>query len=91
MFDLTDVRFVKRITVGNDDPQRMRTQEELDAAANLLNQCLSGTPRGRIIGVERNFALLQLGEHQVVLQWIAYQVGFERKPAWIDDGPGSMR
>jgi len=85
MFDLTEVRYVKRILVGNDNPQRMRTPEEVDAAVALLNQCLSGTPKGYIIGIEKNFAVLNIGEHQVVLQWMAYQVGFTRKPVWLDD------
>lgn len=85
MFDLTEVRFVKRITVGNDDPGRMRTPEEIEAAADLLNKCLTGAPRGSIIAVEKSFAVLQMGEHQVVLQWIVYHLGFQRRPVWLDD------
>ena len=85
MLDLTEVRFVKRITVGNDNPERMRTHEEIEAAVALLNRCLSGTPKGSIMALEKNFAILQIAEHQVVLQWIVYQVGFPRKPAWIDE------
>jgi len=85
MLDLTEVRFVKRITVGNDNPERMRTPEEIEAAVALLNRCLSGTPKGSIMALEKNFAILQIAEHQVVLQWIVYQVGFPRKPAWIDE------
>jgi hypothetical protein len=85
MVDLTEVRFVKRITVGNDDPNRMRTQEEIEQAAELLNKCLNSTPRGSIIAVEKSFLVLQLGEHQAVLQWIIYHIGFPRKPLWLDD------
>ncbi len=85
MFDLTEVKFVKRITVGNDDPGRVRTREEIEAAATLLNKCLTGTPKGAIIAVEKSFAVLQMGEHQVVLQWIVYHVGFQRKPIWLDE------
>jgi hypothetical protein len=85
MFDLSEAKYVKRITVGNDDPNRMRTQEEIEAAAALLNKCLNSTPRGHIIAVEKSFVVLQLGEHQAVLQWIVYHVGFERKPFWLED------
>lgn len=85
MFDLSEVKYVKRITVGNDNPERMRTQEELDAAADLLNRCLNSPPKGHIIAVEKNFVVLQLGEHQAVLQWIVYHIGFQRKPIWLED------
>jgi hypothetical protein len=85
MFDLTEVRYVKRITVGTDNPARMRTPEEIEAAAALLNRCLTDSPKGSIIAVEKSFAVLQMGEHQVVLQWIVYHVGFSRKPFWIED------
>lgn len=85
MLDLTEVRYVKRITVGSDNPGRMRTPEEIEAAAELLNKCLTGVPKGSIIATEKSFAVLQMGEHQVVLQWIVYHVGFPRKPIWLDD------
>lgn len=85
MFDLTDVKFVKRITVGNDNPSRMRTPEEVEEATALLNKCLTGAPKGSIIGIEKNFAVLQMGEHQVVLQWLVYHVGFPRKPIWLEN------
>ncbi len=85
MFDLTEVRFIKRITVGNDNPGRMRTSEEIEAAVALLNKCLTGVPKGSIIATEKSFAILQMGEHQVVLQWIVYHVAFPRKPVWLDE------
>jgi hypothetical protein len=84
MFDLTDVRYVKRIIVGNDNPEHMRPEAEIQQAADLLNRCLSDTPRGTIIGIEKNFMLLNIGEHQVVLQSVVYHVGFPRKPYWLE-------
>lgn len=84
MFDLTDVAFVKRVTVGSRDPESLRTEDEVTAAADLLNRCLSEIPKGKILGIEKSFTLLNIGEHQVVLQWITYHVGFPRRPAWID-------
>lgn len=85
MFDLSDVRFVKRIVVGSDNAARIRTKEEVDQALAQLNQCLTGTPAGKIVGIEKSFTLVQVGEHQVVLQWLAYHVGFARKPVWLAD------
>ena len=84
MFDLADVRFVKRIVVGSDNPERMKTEDEISQAVTLLNRCLTDSPKGTIIGTEKNFALLNVGEHQVVLQYVVYHVGFPRKPYWIE-------
>jgi uncharacterized protein YbaA (DUF1428 family) len=63
----------------------MRTPEEVEAAVAMLNKCLNDSPKGSIISVEKSFAVLQMGEHQVVLQWIVYHVGFTRKPFWLED------
>lgn len=84
MFDLTGVNFVKRITVGSRDAEALRSENEVNEAVALLNRCLTELPRGRILGIERSFSLLAIGEHQVVLQWMTYHVGFERKPAGLD-------
>jgi len=85
MFDLTDVSYVKRIVVGNNDPERMRSEEEIQTAAELLNRCLNDTPKGRIIGIEKTFSILNIGEHQVVLQSLIYHIGFPRKPYWLTE------
>ena len=84
MFDLTDVGYVKRIVVGRDDPERVHSEEEVQQAADLLNRCLSETPKGKIIGLEKNFSILNIGEHQVVLQFMVYHIGFPRKPFWLE-------
>lgn len=84
-FQLSNVRFVKRIIVGNDNPQNVRTEAEVQAAMNLVNRCLDELPRGVIIGIEKNFGLYHIGEHQVVLQYLVYNIGFERKPMWLDE------
>jgi hypothetical protein len=86
MFDLSEVRYVKRIIVGSNNPAQMRTATEIDEANALLNRCLTDTPHGTIIGMEKSFTVLQIGEHQVVLQWIVYHIGFPRKPFWLADG-----
>ena len=83
-FQLSNVRFIKRIVVGNDNPQHMRSEAEIQAALDLVNKCLSDAPRGNIIGIEKSFGLYNIGEHQVVLQYMVYNIGFERKPAYLD-------
>ncbi|MFP4462129.1 MAG: hypothetical protein ACLFQE_08020 [Thermotogota bacterium] len=85
MFDLTEVKYVKRITVGSENPNHICTQEEIENTTKLLNRCLNDNPKGSILATEKSFTLLQIGEHQVVLQWIVYHVGFKRKPFWLDE------
>lgn len=82
-FQLSDMRFIKRIVVGSQDPSPLKSEEEIEQAAALLNRCLTDIPKGTILGLEKSFSLLNIGEHQVVLQYMVYHVGFPRKPAWL--------
>jgi hypothetical protein len=85
MFDLSDVRYIKRVTVGTSDPGRVLSEEDIQQGMDLLNRCLTGPPAGTIVGIEKSFKILNIGEHQAVLQWLVYHVGFKRKPVWLDD------
>ncbi|WP_431266241.1 hypothetical protein ACQ859_13720 [Roseateles chitinivorans] len=78
MFDQSNVKYIKRIVVGSDNPARICTREETEAQMAELNDCLTGAvhPRGTLLAVERSFTLVRIGEHQVVLEWLAYHVGF---------------
>ena len=82
-FSLTDIRYVKRVVVGNDNPETQPDEEKYKKQMVYLNRCLNEYPKGKIIGQEKNFFLLNIGEHQIVMQYIVYHVGFERKPQWI--------
>ena len=91
-FDVSAVGYVKRVVIGNTDPDTFRIgvigeiyEEDIEKQRQLLNRCLSDSPRGRIIGQEKNFYLLNIGEHQVVMQYIVYHVGFARRPVWLED------
>lgn len=84
-FDLSGVRFVKRIVVGTDDPSRIKPPAEIQEAQALLNRCLNEHPSGKILGIEKGFVMLNVGEHQIVLQWLCYHIGFPRKPHWLPD------
>ena len=85
MFDLADVTYVKRITIGTSNSDNVLTEQEIQKATDLLNKCLTGPPKGRIIGIEKSFRILNIGEHQAVIQWLVYHVGFARKPFWMEE------
>lgn len=83
VFALADIGYVHRVIVGNDDPEQQPDEEKYRRQLAFLNRCLEEYPRGKIIGQEKNFYLLNIGEHQVVMQYLVYHVGFRRKPHWI--------
>lgn len=85
MMDITDVGYVKRIVVGSNNPADLQSEEQVAQAMALLNRCLTEAPKGKIIGIERSFNILQIGEHNVVLQWLTYHIGFTRRPYWVED------
>ncbi len=85
MAELCDIAFVKRIVVGSTNPTDLASEQTIASSMELLNRCLAGPPRGQILGIERSFTILQLGEHNVVLQWTTYHVGFKRRPLWAED------
>lgn len=84
MIDLSEVTFVKRIVVGSNNPADLRGDDRIEEQMALLNRCLTETPKGKLIGAEKSFSILQVGEHNVVLQWTTYHVGFLRRPLWLD-------
>lgn len=87
-FQLTNIRHIKRIVVGSDNPQAMRTEAEVSEAMDLVNRCLTATPRGYLLNVEKSFGLYNIGEHQIVLQYAVYHIGFDRKPLFLDEHDG---
>lgn len=91
MFDLTDVGFIARLSIGSLNPEDLKSNESIEEAINLLNRCLSNSPKGRVIGMEKSFNILNIGEHQVVLQAMIYHVGFPRKPFWYDEAAARVK
>lgn len=79
-FDITDVAYIERVVVGNTDPSRMKTDDEIQAEMNKVNYFLTKAPKGKIIGMEKGFAVYTIGEHQVCLQSVTYHIGFKRRP-----------
>lgn len=80
---LNDYKFVARYVVGNKSAEKLPDEKEMERQMKELNEALSRG--GRIIAQEKNFFILNIGEHQVVSQYIVYHVGFERKPYWIKE------
>lgn len=83
VFDLSSVGYVKRIIIGNSNPEKPVDEIAIQKQMDLLNRCLTEYPKGKIIGIERNFFILNIGEHQVVMQYSVYHLGFKRKPNYL--------
>ncbi|WP_274050823.1 hypothetical protein [Thalassomonas haliotis] len=84
-FDMSEVGYVKRIVVGTVDPQSIPPESETQAKMDLINRCLNEFPKGKLLGMERSFSILRIGEHQVVLEAVAYHIGFSRQPFWLQE------
>lgn len=84
-FDITDVGHIERIVVGSITPGEMPTEEENQSKMNRVNRCLTDFPKGRVIGVERSFSVVRIGEHQVVLEAVVYHIGFKKVPLWMEE------
>lgn len=82
-FDITNVKYVHRIVVGSVDPRSVLTEAQYQEKMDLINRCLNESPKGRLIGMERSFSIIRVGEHQVVLESVAYHIGFTRQPYWL--------
>lgn len=78
-FAISDIKFIKRITVGNIDPNNPMTDATKDKQVKQLNDFLNGYPKGRIIGKDISFGIFQVGEHQLTMQATTYHIGFERE------------
>lgn len=83
--DLSEVKFVKRITFGSLDPAAQRSDEGLEQSLATLNRCLDDYPRGRIIAKEVavNVVSVNKGQQQLMLEKVTYHLGFPRRPDWL--------
>lgn len=77
-FTLSEVRYVKKVTVGSTNPNMQVSDQEKEQQLARLNELLNGYPKGRIIGKDVNFGVFAVGEHQVIMQSTTYHVGFMR-------------
>lgn len=83
-FDLTEVRYIKMVTVGSINPNNPLSEESQEAQVSLLNRCLNDYPQGVIIGKDVTIGRYMIGEHELTMEKVTYHVGFSRKPAWLE-------
>lgn len=83
--ELTDIHYVKLVTVGSVNPNNPLSEESIQKQAELLNRCLNDYPKGVILGKDITIGRYAIGEHELTMEKVTYHVGFSRKPAWLDD------
>lgn len=83
--ELADVTYVKRVSIGNINPNNPLNEEQQERQMALLNKCLNEYPKGKIIGKDISVGVFQVGDHQITLQRTTYHVGFVRKPVWLEN------
>ena len=76
-FDLPDIRWVERFTVGSTHPDRELTQEEVEWQMRKVNAALR---YGKITGLERNLVTIELGSKTVTTSYLIYHIGFKSRP-----------
>ena len=79
---LSDIRYVKMVTVGSVNPNHPLSEQAREAQTALLNRCLNDYPRGMIIGKDIAVGRYMIGEHERTMEKVTYHVGFSRKPLW---------
>ncbi len=80
--DLTEIRYVKLISVGSVNPNNPLSDQSKEEQAALLNRCLNDYPKGVIIGKDISIGRYMIGEHELTMEKVTYHIGFERKPSW---------
>lgn len=89
--DLSDIHYIKLVTLGSVNPNNPLSEESRERQVILLNRCLNDYPKGMIIGKDITFGRYMIGEHELTMEKITYHVGFERRPSWdIEEAGGSM-
>lgn len=79
---LSDIRYIKLVTVGSINPNNPISEQSREAQAALLNRCLNDYPKGILLGKDISIGRYMLGEHELTMEKITYHVGFPRKPQW---------
>lgn len=80
--NLDDIHYVKLVSVGSADPNHPLSEAGKQAQVDLLNQCLSGHPKGTIIGKDVTIGRYEIGSHLLSMEKVTYHIGFQRKPSW---------
>lgn len=83
---LTDIHYVKLVPVGSVNPNNPLSDQSREAQVALLNKCLNDYPKGILIAKDVTVGRYKIGEHELTMEKVTYHVGFERKPAWEEEG-----
>ena len=76
-FDVPDIKWVERYTIGMSHPDRYLAQDEIDKQMDAVNRALR---YGRIVSVEQNFTIMSLRGKDIVTQYTVYHIGFKQRP-----------
>lgn len=76
-FDLPDIKWVERYTVGITHPDKYLTQNEIKKQLEKVNRALRF---GKIVAVEQNFTILENAGKDIITQYTVYHVGFKNRP-----------
>lgn len=79
VFSYPEIVYVRRVVVGNSRPDKWLSEAEIAKQQEEVNRLLNEFPRGRIIGLEKNVYLLNWGEHQAIVQYLVYHIGFTKR------------
>ncbi len=82
---MSDIRYIKLVTVGSVNPNNPLSDESRMAQVELLNKCLNDYPKGVIIGKDITIGRYMIGEHELNMEKVTYHVGFVRKPVWEEE------
>lgn len=76
-WDVPDIKWVERYTVGISGLDRPLTPNEINKQMEAVNRALR---YGRIIAIEQNFHIINVGNKDIVAQHTVYHVGFKNRP-----------
>ena len=79
--EIQDIGYVKLVTVGSLNPNRLLSDEEKQKQIDELNRCLT---EGSIIAIDRSIGQFMVGQHELIMEKVTYHVGFKRKPYWLE-------
>lgn len=87
---LADIHYVKLVPVGSVNPNNPLSDQSREAQAVLLNRCLNDYPKGILLAKDVTIGRYMVGEHELTMEKVTYHVGFERKPAWEEEGENGI-
>lgn len=80
-FDIPDVRWIERYTLGMVHPYKDLKGHEIEEISQKQHEKLNRALRyGIVIGVERNFTIIKVDNKEILAGYLVYHVGFRNRP-----------